>query len=137
MLQVAQNIFKNVSSNVRVLLVAGDLVCLQIRNRELRLVVQHLFEVRDEPVLIDRVAMKSAAELIVHPALGHRTQSHKNHVSSFFVAITQQKIEHARPRELGRGAESAQARVERSAERKESGIERVLPDLAPIFAALL
>ena len=96
MRQVPQHVVEDVARDIGVLRVAGDLVRLQIRNRELRLVVQHLFEVRHEPVFVHRVAVKSAAELIVHPALGHRAQRRQHHVPSFFIAgggaIAQQKI---------------------------------------------
>ena len=45
---------------------------LQIGDGELRLIVQHLLEVRHKPALIDGVAMKPAAEMIVHAAFAFR-----------------------------------------------------------------
>ena len=58
--------------------------------------------------------MKSAAQLIVHPALGHFAQGQQHHIQRFFAVgvrvIAQQEIEDAGPRKLGRSAESTQAR---------------------------
>ncbi len=46
----------------------GDLPRLQIEPGELRVVVEHLLEVRHEPAAVDRVAMEAAADLVVDPA---------------------------------------------------------------------
>src|SRR6266508_2141329 len=74
--------------------------------------------------------MKSSAQLIVHAALGHRAQRDQNHVPGFLILggcrIAQQEIEHAGAWELGRWAESAESRIERSPERIKSCIERML-----------
>ena len=70
--------------------VAGDLERLQIGDGELALVVEHLLEVRDEPALVDRVAMEAAAELIVHAALGHLAQGQQHHVERFLVLRARQ-----------------------------------------------
>ena len=47
---------------------AGHLPAVQVRAREQRVVVEHLLEVGDEPVRVDRVAREAAADLVVHPA---------------------------------------------------------------------
>ena len=57
-----------------------DLIGLQVRDGELRLVVQHLLEVRHVPFPIGRVAVKSAAEMIVNAAVGDRHQRLKRHL---------------------------------------------------------
>src|SRR3954470_390052 len=41
---------------------------------ELRIVVEHLLEMRNEPARIGRVAGEPAAEMIVDAALGHRVE---------------------------------------------------------------
>ena len=100
--------------------VARDLKGFEIGNHQLRLIVEHLLEVRHEPVFIHRIAMKSAAQLIVHAAFFHRDQRVDDHVESFVVAgalpVAQQEIVHGRPREFGRAAEPAQLRIEGAAE---------------------
>ena len=63
--------------------IVRDLKRFQIGDRELRLVVEHLFEMRHEPALVHRIAMKAAAELIVHAAVGHRAQRVERHVERF------------------------------------------------------
>src|SRR5262249_44847956 len=84
--------------------------------------------------------MKAAAELIMHPALGHRAQCDEDHIARVFGpcggAVSQEKIQDAGPWELGRRAESTQARVERPAKRMERCIERVLADCTRASASL-
>ena len=41
---------------------------MEVERGELRVVVEHLLEVGHQPVGIHRVAVESAAELVVHPA---------------------------------------------------------------------
>ena len=53
---------------------ARDLKSVEIGDRQLRLVVEHFFEMRHVPEGIDRVAMKPAAEMIVHSARRHFAQ---------------------------------------------------------------
>ena len=38
------------------------------------LVVEHLFEVGCQPLIVDRITVKTAADLIVNAALGHGVQ---------------------------------------------------------------
>ena len=59
---------------------AGDEVRVQVRAREQRVVVEHLLEVRDEPVVVGGVAGEAAAELVVHAAGGHRVERRRDHL---------------------------------------------------------
>ena len=52
-------------------LFAGRERRVRVDAQQLAVVVQHLFEVRNHPVLIDGVAREAAAELIVDAAFGH------------------------------------------------------------------
>ena len=83
-------------ADIGVLPVARDLECFQVGDGELRLVVEHLLEMRHEPALVHRVAMEAAAELIVHAALGHLAQREQRHVERFLVfrarVIAEQEI---------------------------------------------
>ena len=85
--------------------VARDLKCFEIGDGKLRLVVQHLFEMRNEPVFVDRIAMKAAAELIVHSALSPSRaalSSTMSRASSLPVRclVAQQEIVNARGAEI-------------------------------------
>ena len=51
-----------------------DLRRFEVREHELRLVVEHLLEVRHAPVAVDRIAMEAAADVIAHAAERHRAQ---------------------------------------------------------------
>ena len=42
--------------------------------QQLAVVICHLLEVRHDPVLVDRIAMKAAGEMVVDPALRHLDQ---------------------------------------------------------------
>ena len=77
---VAADVIENIPRDCFVLPVPRDLKCIEISDRKLRLVVQHLFEVRHVPVTIDGVTMKSAADMIVHSAGGQFAQCEKSHI---------------------------------------------------------
>ncbi len=58
------------------------------RDREqLAVVVQHLLEVRDHPVGVDRIPAEAAAELIVDAALGHAREGERRHVERLEVGL--------------------------------------------------
>ena len=42
-----------------------------VQLEELRIVVEHFFEVRDEPARVDGVAREASAEMVVDAALAH------------------------------------------------------------------
>ena len=50
---------------------AGGLIGVHVVLQQLGVVVGHLFEVRHDPALVHRIAMKSAGQLVVHAAAGH------------------------------------------------------------------
>ena len=87
---------------------ARDLPAVQVGAREQGVVVEHLLEVGDEPVRVDRVAREAAADLVVHPARRHRAQRVGRHVE---LATAQQELERRGGRELRRLAEAAVRRV--------------------------
>ena len=69
--QVAQHVTDGLLDDAPVARLTGGQPRLGVRAREQRLVVQHLLEVRDQPVGVDRVAVEAAADLVVHAAGGH------------------------------------------------------------------
>ena len=84
--------------------------------QQLRIVVEHLLEVRHHPALVHAVAMKAAGKLIVDAAARHLFQRHREGFARLRVAAVhrqlQQQIERRRMRKLGLRAESAVARIE-------------------------
>ena len=50
---------------------ASELPCVQIDASEKRLVVEHLFEVRNEPASICGVSSEAATEMVVDATCGH------------------------------------------------------------------
>ena len=111
-------------------------------HREQRaVVVQHLFEVRDHPLRIDRVAAEAAAQLIVDAALGHAPQAEGGHVQRLQVGlgrvhrgapVAQQAFETLRMRELRRAAEAAEVRVEGARVLRPAGLERLVGQLGVV-----
>ena len=83
---------------------------MEVRGHEQRVVVEHLLEVRDEPAVVDRVAVEAAADEVVHAAGGHSVQRPLGHLE---LASAQQELEHRVRRELRRPAEAAPLGVER------------------------
>ena len=67
--------------------ILGDLKCVKIGDGELRLIVKHLLEMGYVPVTIDRVTMKTAAQMIVHSARGHLAQRKQRHFERLWRAF--------------------------------------------------
>ena len=88
----------------------------EIHAREQCLVVEHLFEVGDEPLCIDAVAGKASAEVVIHPATGHCIQGHLDDPAQVVARLAevtpQEEIEVHRAGELRRSTESSPSRVE-------------------------
>src|SRR5882724_2793660 len=84
---VASDIIKSVARNCLVLPVPRDLVRVEIRNGELCLIVEHFLEVRHVPVTIDRVTMKTAADMIVHSTRRHFAQRKQSHLERLFAGV--------------------------------------------------
>ena len=106
----------DVARHVRVELVAEDLVGVDVVLQQLGVVVRHLLEVRHDPALVDRVAMKAAGELVVNAALRHLGQRSGDHGGDALFAgahvPVHQQIERSGMRKLGRAAEAAILLVE-------------------------
>ena len=84
---VASDVIKDVARDCLVLPVSCDLECVEIGNGELRLIVKHFLEVRHVPVTIDRVTMKTAADVIMHSARCHFAQRKQSHLERLFAGI--------------------------------------------------
>ena len=74
-------------------------------------VVQHLLEVRHDPLRVHRVPGEAAGQLVVHAAPGHRRTGPDYHrqrpVRSGSAMVAKQELQHHRRRELRGAAESA------------------------------
>src|SRR5262249_35056444 len=60
---VSQRISKGFAGDGGVKLIAGDLVGVEIRGDQLRLIVEHLLEVRRSPLAVYRIAIKAPAHV--------------------------------------------------------------------------
>ena len=79
---------------------------MRINANEQCVVVQHLFEVWNDPSIIDAVSGKSSADLVVHPTSSHRLQRRGRHVqcrrTNLWVdAHSKEKFENHGWRKLG------------------------------------
>ena len=107
----------------------GNQVGIEIELRELRLVVEHLLEMRHEPFGVHRVTREPAAQLVVNAAGGHAVAGVQHHARGFLVVKTfraaQQQRWQAGLRKFGRAAETAVARVEHPLEKFTRVFERI------------
>ena len=90
---------------------SGCLVRLEVTGDQQRVVVEHFFEVRHQPDGVGRVAMESAAELIVESSAGHAVEREAGEfeavvVSESRVAFQEQSDVH-RVRKLGSRSEAS------------------------------
>src|SRR6185369_5542816 len=96
---------------------------------QLSIVIEHLLEVRHEPNGVYRIAMKSAAELVIHPTFRHLAGSLLDHIKRSLIAgaipVAKQEIERHRWWKLRTSAESAIRPVKRANEALIRGVEQV------------
>ena len=100
---------------------------------QLRVVVEHLLEVRHHPARVDRVAREAAGELVVETPAGHRPERVVGHLLRLLPrgrardpgGVPQQQLEHHRRRELRCPAEAAVLHVEVAGQCGHSAVERL------------
>ena len=109
--------------------IGGQLIRFEARKGDLRLVVQHLLEVRHAPVGVDRIAVKTAADVVAHAAERHRLQRLRHHEGRRVVArargLAQQEQQLARTRKLRRVAKPAARLVERLRKLRDTLLQRI------------
>ena len=107
----------DLTGNAFALRLAKALVRVHVIPQQLRVVVAHLLEVRHDPALIHRVAMKPAGQMIVEATLRHLLERHhrrqpRGRIGTVAPCGIEQQIERAGMRKLGLRAEPAIAPVE-------------------------
>ena len=115
--QLADHVVERPDRDRAIALVAGERPGVQVDPRELRVVVQHLLEMRHEPAGVGRVAVEAAAELVAQAAVGHRVErppgdGQRPRIAGRHVAA-EQELDGHRLRELRRPAPAAVRGVER------------------------
>ena len=92
-----------------------DLPGMQIGTHELCVIVKHFFKMRHEPDRIDRITMKTAAELIVNPAVRHFVAGLSDHFKRVFIFRSlikaEQKFQRHRRRKLRARVRSSYRRL--------------------------
>ena len=87
---------------------------------KLRIVVEHFLKVRNEPALVDRIAGKAAAEMIVNAALANMMQRNVDGAEITRLAGAQtcppQQLEQSGLRKFRRAARAAIHRIDNAAE---------------------
>jgi hypothetical protein len=85
----ASHIIERFFYNSAVKWFAGQLVSVQIKSGQQRIIIKHLFKMRHQPYGIYRVTVKTTAQLVVHATQCHFVQAELNHieVSRFFAAV--------------------------------------------------
>ena len=102
--------------------------------RQLGLVVEHLLEMRHAPLGVDRIAVKSAADMVAHPSERHRAQRLDRHQQRRLRAaaagraagvLAQQQQQFRGTRKLRRLAESAVPGIEGELELFDGDVQRL------------
>src|SRR5436305_8093874 len=128
---VPSDIIEDVPRDCFVLLVPRDLESVEISDSELRLVVEHLLKVRYVPIPIDGIAVKSAADMIMHSTRRHFAQREQRHIERVFAGIalgiagieSRKKSESGRARKFRRIPETAFLRIMTAIELLIGGIQ--------------
>ena len=102
---------------------------VEVQPGQQSVVVEHLFEVRHQPVGVHRIAVEPAAKLVIDAAPGHLFQREMQHFHSARVmplgVIAQQHFQRHRLRELGRAARPAVLVVEVGGQRGIGAVQNV------------
>ena len=130
MRQITTHIRQRVVGHRRERRVASCLRRLQTRQGQLRLVVEHLLEVRDPPGRVHRVAVEPATHVVAHPTRRHRPQGLEHHLPGLDVPgarmLAQQEQQLARSWKLGRVAKASGVPVEGPGILAHSGHQQVV-----------
>ena len=89
----------------------------RVHRQQRAVVVQHLLEVRNHPVLVHRVAAEAAAELIVDAAFAHALQSQGRHVQRLQVRLALRRRWHASRAAAVRASSDAETSARRRSRR--------------------
>ncbi len=113
--EVAQDVGDGLLDDASVALGPGHHPPVQVGAHEQGLVVEHLLEVGNEPVRVDRVAVEAATDLVVDAAGRHRVERSRGHLEHLGTRSTGGDVEQERDghrlRELGCAPEAAEAGV--------------------------
>src|SRR5690606_6449829 len=116
--------------------IAGGKVRQRDEFKKLRVVVEHLLEVRHQPTLVDGVAGETAGDVVVDSALADVAERQQHHVAEGRVvgAVTSapEKFEKAGLRELWRAAGAAVLPVHEVHQPAGGGIEEGSVDGNPL-----
>ena len=114
--QVAQHVADGLGDDLAPAVLAERDGGVGVDPHEQRLVVEHLLEVRDEPLAVDGVAGEAAADVVVHATRRHRVERCRDDLPQPRLAgaqePVQQEVEAHRGRELRRRAEPAPLGIE-------------------------
>ena len=106
---------------------------LRKRDRQLRLIVEHLLEMRDVPIFIHGVTVKAPAQVVAHASRGHLAQGEKRHGFGAVCVVTpgarreaQKKIDYGGPGKFRGAAEPSMFFVKTAGKTLESAQERCL-----------
>ena len=82
---VAQEVAQNIPHHGMVLRISANKTSIQIEVNQLGIVIQHFFEMGDQPPFIHGVAGEPAPELIIHPARSHPAAGEEHLLHPLFV----------------------------------------------------
>ena len=113
---LADDVVEGLLGDAAVLGIPRRLPGLEIEERQLGLVVEHLLEVGHEPDLVDRVAVESAAQLVVDAAPRHAGEGLADHLERLgqvpATPVSKEEVEGHRLGELGRPPEPPVVSIE-------------------------
>ena len=113
---VVQHIIQRAPRTGGEIFLSRQTVCAHQRLGYQRLVVEHLFEMRHQPFLVHRIAVKAAPGLVLDAAVEHSVQSGDGGVERVFIAVflgqAQQEQQGRFLGKFGRAAKAAKYHVE-------------------------
>jgi len=125
--ELAQRVVERVLHHPSPAAVTGNLVRVEVHGCQLRVVVEHLLEVRDRPRRIDRVAVEAAADLVVDASPLHLVEGHDRGIEEPRVTVgevaAEQEVDGGGMRELGSPSEATVAPVGQADQLRRGGLQ--------------
>ena len=126
---LAHHVAQRVLGNLDIERITRCLRRLDVRQYELRLVVEHFLEVRNTPGGVNRISMEAAAHVVAHAAERHGPERGQHDLQRVALSrshvLAQQQQQLARPRKFWRVAKAGVTLIERRSKLRDDARQHV------------
>ena len=130
---VTQDVAEDITHHLGMALLSADQVGIEVELHELGIVVEHFFEVGDQPLRVGGVTCEAATDVVVNSARCHLVTGEQDLVDGLLVAKARSESQHeaglARRRKFRRCAPAALYRIEAGFHFRERVAQHIVVEL--------